>query len=497
MNEFIICLIKYTSIFICMLYAYTRLLRIKLKAWDLFDIPLFTALSAVLYFVTLYIRILVPMGFFIFGTVFLCLRFRKPIYESIAVGTISLGLSIVLYFLSFVVAMPISLSFDIIKIESIRVIFAELIVSIIQITVIVILFSIKRFKCGINPKSKNATFDILLYLSVVCIFTMMLLYAEDVKQYMLKIVLLVIMLCGLLLIVWWRRHITYNYREAVKQRYVNRMEDTIEEYKLNSAENDLQVAVYAKLFHYLNKAMPHCALLAESAATKTGDADACAARDLLHRILREMNLANEKCSLKNIPQTGVKVIDAPIIQLFTAAERKNFNASADISANVESWFTVRKLHKDDIHILLSYLCDNAVISALGLPAAKVRLELGATKRFEPLIRIYDSGEQFDEKVLSRLGLEQITTRAYVGGSGIGLFTAFEILAKYGASFTLDEAPKISGFSKVIEIAFDGCNSITVRTMRESATDACVARRGIIVERIESEEEETLRDGTNG
>ena len=27
---------------------------------------------------------------------------------------------------------------------------------------------------------------------------------------------------------------------------------------------------------------------------------------------------------------------------------------------------------------------------------------------------------------------------------IGLFTAFEILAKYGASFTLDEAPKISG-----------------------------------------------------
>lgn len=255
--------------------------------------------------------------------------------------------------------------------------------------------------------------------------------------------------------------------------------------------------MYAKLFHYLNKAMPHCALLAESAATKTGDADACAARDLLHRILREMNLANEKCSLKNIPQTGVKVIDAPIIQLFTAAERKNFNASADISANVESWFTVRKLHKDDIHILLSYLCDNAVISALGLPDAKVRLELGATKRFEPLIRIYDSGEQFDEKVLSRLGLEQITTRAYVGGSGIGLFTAFEILAKYGASFTLDEAPKISGFSKVIEIAFDGCNSITVRTMRESATDACVARRGIIVERIESEEEETLRDGTNG
>ncbi len=497
MNEFIICLIKYTSIFMCMLYAYTRLLRIKLKAWDLFDIPLFTALSAVLYFVTVYIKVLVPIGLLIFGLIFLFLRFRKTFYETVTIGTISSGLSIVMYILSFLISIPINMLFNFVNNANLKIFGAQLVVSMVLIVGTFLLFKVKRLQSGVNPKGETATFEILLFFSVGSIFTLMIVYTKNATQSVYETVLLVITLFGLLLFLWWRRHITYNYREAVKQRYVNRMEDTIEEYKLNSAENDLQVAVYAKLFHYLNKAMPHCALLAESAATKTGDADACAARDLLHRILREMNLANEKCSLKNIPQTGVKVIDAPIIQLFTAAERKNFNASADISANVESWFTVRKLHKDDIHILLSYLCDNAVISALGLPDAKVRLELGATKRFEPLIRIYDSGEQFDEKVLSRLGLEQITTHAYIGGSGIGLFTAFEILAKYGASFTLDEAPKISGFSKVIEIAFDGCNSITVRTMRESAIDACVARRGIIVERIESEEEETLRDGTNG
>lgn len=497
MNEFIICLIKYTSIFMCMLYAYTRLLRIKLKAWDLFDIPLFTALSAVLYFVTVYLKVLVPIGLLIFGLIFLFLRFRKTFYETVTIGTISSGLSIVMYILSFLISIPINMLFNFVNNANLKIFGAQLVVSMVLIVGTFLLFKVKRLQSGVNPKGETATFEILLFFSVGSIFTLMIVYTKNATQSVYETVLLVITLFGLLLFLWWRRHITYNYREAVKQRYVNRMEDTIEEYKLNSAENDLQVAVYAKLFHYLNKAMPHCALLAESAATKTGDADACAARDLLHRILREMNLANEKCSLKNIPQTGVKVIDAPIIQLFTAAERKNFNASADISANVESWFTVRKLHKDDIHILLSYLCDNAVISALGLPDAKVRLELGATKRFEPLIRIYDSGEQFDEKVLSRLGLEQITTRAYVGGSGIGLFTAFEILAKYGASFTLDEAPKISGFSKVIEIAFDGCNSITVRTMRESAIDACVAHRGIIVERIESEEEETLRDGTNG
>ena len=112
MNEFIICLIKYTSIFMCMLYAYTRLLRIKLKAWDLFDIPLFTALSAVLYFVTVYIKVLVPIGLLIFGLIFLFLRFRKTFYETVTIGTISSGLSIVMYILSFLISIPINMLFN-------------------------------------------------------------------------------------------------------------------------------------------------------------------------------------------------------------------------------------------------------------------------------------------------------------------------------------------------------------------------------------------------
>lgn len=496
MNEFILSLIKYTPFFICILYAYAKLLRIKLKAWDLFGIPLFIALSAVLHFVKIYIKILVPIGLLIFAIVFLVLRFRKTFYETVTVSSISLGLAIVMYVLSFIIAIPITLLFNLTNNENLKMILAQLVVSIIQVAGTFLLFKIKRLQSGINPKSKNATFDILLYLSVICIFTMMLLYAEEVKQYMLKVVFLVIALCGLLLILWWRRHITYNYREAVKQQNLNFMEDTIEEYKLNSAENDLQVALYAKLFHYLNKAVPDCTLLAEIAAEQTDCEEARAVRDILRRISREMKIANEKCSMQNIPQTGVKLIDAPVIRLFTAAECKNFNASADISADVESWFTEGRLQKEDIHILLSYLLDNAKISALGSPNAKVRVEFSATASKKPLIRIYDSGEQFDEKVLEKLGLEQVTTRAGVGGSGIGLFTVFEILAKYGASFTLDEAPQNFGFTKLIEIAFDGRHSVTVRTFRESVVAACAARKEINVELIGSDGE-ALRDGTNG
>ncbi|MBD5086497.1 MAG: hypothetical protein HDT32_03965 [Clostridiales bacterium] len=349
------------------------------------------------------------------------------------------------------------------------------------------MFKIKRLQSGINPKSKNATFDILLYVSVICIFTMTLLYAKEVQQnYWERVVILVIALGGLVFIVWWRKHIKYTYLEAIEQQNFKRLENSFEEYKLSTAENELQLAVYSRLFHYLNKVLPACAYLTEGVAEQTGSADACAARDMLQGVLRKMNLANEKCSLRNIPQTGVSEIDVPIIQLFTAAERKNLKVSAVTSADVKSWFLDDKIQKGDIHILLSYLCDNATISALGSPNAKVRVELSATANKKPFICIYDSGEQFDEEVIAKLGVEQVTTRAGVGGSGIGLFTVFEILEKYGASFTLDETPRILGFKKSIKIAFDGRRSFIVRTFRESVVEVCAARKGITVELIDLE-----------
>ncbi len=268
MIEFIICLIKYTSIFLVSLYAYTRLMQIKLKVWDLFDILIFAALSAILYFVTVYVKTLVPIGLLLFCIAFLFLRFRKTFYETVTVSSISLGLAILSLLLSFFITIPITVHVNFIKNENLQVVLAQIINSLVQVIGIFLLFKIKRFQSGIEPKRKNATFDILLYLSVICIFTLTLVYAEEVKEYMLKVVLLVIALSGLLLIVWWRRHITYNYREAVNRQNVNRMEDTIEEIKLNSVETDLQVAVYSKLFHFLNKAVPDCAYLAEIAAEK-------------------------------------------------------------------------------------------------------------------------------------------------------------------------------------------------------------------------------------
>ena len=477
MNEFILSLFKYTSILICVLYTYTKLSRLKLKVLDLSAIPLFIALSAVLHFATLHIKILVPAGILLFVTVFLYLRFKRPVSETVTVSIIAFAISIAIYVFVFTLSAPVTAMCEFIKNDDVSIILANSIISVLQILAPFLLFKIKRFRSGVDPNGDTATFEILLFSGICCIISMTLFYTD---QSLYEIVLIASVVCSLLLILRWRRHITYNYREAMKRRKVKNLEEEIAECELRSAENKLQVTSYSKTFHYLNKSIPHCTNLADKLADDTGCEDACALRNMLHRVSAEINVTNEKCSFMNIPLTGVRVIDMPVYELYTLAETKNIKVSADVSADVKSWFSDDGLDTGDIHILLSYLCDNAVHSALGLPNPRVRIEFTKTPDNAPVIRIYDSGKQFDEKVLAKLGSEIITTRAGSGGSGIGLFTVFGILAKYNASFFLDETSRIFGFNKFLEITFDNLHSVTLRTSRFSVVNACSHRADIKV-----------------
>lgn len=472
------------------MYAYAKLLRLKLTVRDAFAVPLFAAFSAAMHIVKIYIKLFVPIALLIFGIAYVYLRFRKPFYETVTVSTIVLGITIVMFVLGMFLDVPVAMDLFFLKTTTLKNIVTQFTISSIQLIGVFLLFKIKRFQSGIEPKGEAATFEILLYCSEACIFTMMLFYTT---QPLYHIILLVLTVCGLLLILWWRRHITYNYREAVKRRNVEYLEEKIAEYEVNSAAGNLQLAVYSRQFHYLNKAIPACAYLAERAAADTGDKNACGVYDLLQKIMSEMNIANEKCSFENIPQTGVKAVDASIYKLYAAAENRRLKVSAVISADVGAWFGEENIDKHDIHILLDYLCDNAVISACGSFDARVRLELGATQENKPRILVYDSGKQFDAEVIAKLGKERVTARAGVGGSGIGLFTVFEIAAKYGASFLLDEGQSF-GFTKCIEIAFDGKGLFTVRTPRRCVAAACSERGDIIIEKTD---EEILRDGTDG
>ena len=491
MNEFILSLFKYTSILICVLYTYAKLLRLKLKVLDLSAIPLFIALSAVLHFATVHIKILVPTGILLFVTVFLYLRFKRPVSETVTVSIIAFAVSIAIYVFVFTLSAPVTATCEFIKNDDVSIILANSIISVLQILAPFLLFKIRRFRSGVDPNGDTATFEILLFSGICCIIAMTLFYTD---QSLYEIVLLASVVCSLLLILRWRRHITYNYREAMKRRKVKNLEEEIAECELRSAENKLQVSSYSKTFHYLNKSIPHCTNLADKLADDTGCEDACALRNMLHRVSAEINVTNEKCSFMNIPLTGVRVIDMPVYELYTLAETKNIKVSADVSADVKSWFSDDGLDTVDIHILLSYLCDNAVHSALGLPNPRVRIEFTRTPDNAPVIRIYDSGKQFDEKVLAKLGSEIITTRAGSGGSGIGLFTVFGILEKYNASFFLDETSRIFGFNKFLEITFDNLRSVTLRTSRFSVVNACSHRADI---KVLLPDASARRDGTEG
>ena len=129
MNEFILSLIKYATIFTCMAYAYIKLLRIKPNAWDLLDLPAVFALTFVLSLTAVFVKLLVPLSFLLLGSAFLFLRYRKPFYVTITVSAIALGISIVIFNLAMMTVYPIASAFYFVENQNLKIILVQLCVS--------------------------------------------------------------------------------------------------------------------------------------------------------------------------------------------------------------------------------------------------------------------------------------------------------------------------------------------------------------------------------
>ena len=83
-----------------------------------------------------------------------------------------------------------------------------------------------------------------------------------------------------------------------------------------------------------------------------------------------------------------------------------------------------------------------------------------------IIEIADNGNPFEANVLVNYGLEQLTTHADTGGSGIGLMDIWKIKEKYGTSLHITEYEKDAPYTKKIALIFNKKNRYTISTTRK-------------------------------
>ena len=169
-----------------------------------------------------------------------------------------------------------------------------------------------------------------------------------------------------------------------------------------------------------------------------------------------------------LPKTGIENIDDILEYMQSECTKNNINFELQLNGDIFSMVTT-VINKEKLEILLADHIKNAIIAINSSENINksILVRLGLINNIYS-IYFYDSGIEFDEKVLSSLGKEQITTHKDIGGTGCGFLNTFDTLKEFNASLEINEisAPCKDNYTKTIVIKFDGKNDFTINSYKK-------------------------------
>lgn len=340
---------------------------------------------------------------------------------------------------------------------------------------VMVLFKIKRFSKGFAfLHSVRASYIDVVICMLILVFYSIACTNND-NNYVIFESIIIIIFLAVLLFIWWKKNITSIYQERqhtkeleYAQALIKSKEEKIEKLKTN---NDALAAI----IHKDNKLIP-----ALQKAVKESVNERSSLADNLQQLRSERNMAiDEYTSItEHFKKTGIFLIDSMLEYMYQKAEAEGCEFSICIKEPFDE-IIEKYISEKDLCTLLADLCENAIIAVRKQDRknVKVTTEKSENNIFE--IIFSDSGAQFDENVLLKLGNEKITSHINDGGSGIGMMTTFKILKKSNASIEITEFMKDEIFSKNISIIFDSKGEYRINSIRKVMLEQDTKRRDIV------------------
>jgi len=481
MINLIFTIIRYFILYLCCFFGYIKLANIRFRLLDLICIPVALILATGFYYATKDMSILIPLLFVITSLLYFIIRYQKPLSNVFTFGTIACGFAI------FAMVIPSLASF---LINLIIVFFVKdkytistvlfIVLTLLQMLIIFALYKSKRLQSTFTNKNKNYI-DLFLLLSVTAIFLLTLLYARDIKLSAKNISIIFITFFGLILIVWWRKVITSNYKSLVTEKEAKQNKKALKELKSVNEELTAQNERLSKVIHRDNKLIP-AMLLAVKRVIYEGQSENAGEIYAQLQALAEGRsdlIEDYKSDRDPLPQTGNASIDSVLTLVSAAAKRKGINFKLDCNPEAVALLSAAGKSVTDLDTIIADLCENAVHAVQSAIDPHICVVLEVSDGDIPRLCFYDNGAHFDPEVIKNFGVARFTTRKTEGGSGIGLFTLFEILKKYNASFCLDETPH-NNYTKCVKITFDGLGEYSVKSVRKEVTAVLNSRKDFFV-----------------
>ncbi len=335
-------------------------------------------------------------------------------------------------------------------------------------------FLFKRFKKGMRFLYQTFIINSGLLISLITLtyFTFARL-REFPGDSIAFLQLLSIFLLGFLLLFWWKNQITKSYIEKLRKAELESLRQELTEKNHEIEKLRENNDALAHIIHRDNKLIPSmehavCEFLDNKDSlsvdelAKKGEA---LAKELTEMAASRTGILYDyQAHGQHIPITGVCSVDA----LLSYMQKKAFSAGitfqVGISADLTA-FTTSVVTPEDLSHLLSDLIENAIHAVKDCPDRNIQLHIHNISG-NYTVEISDTGVPFPIEILQGYGIEQQTSHADDGGSGIGLMDIWNLKKKYRASMHIQEFDASSDtWCKKISVIFDSKNHYLIQTYR--------------------------------
>lgn len=311
--------------------------------------------------------------------------------------------------------------------------------------------------------------------TLTCLLALVILTLERTssqKYYQMRLFrLIMIFVCLILILYWWRTQITKTYREKLRllemktlraakvenEAYISRLE--AENKRLGTIihkDNRIVNAMADSVCDYLSTA--------SGSDLETLHSKGLSLSDEINSIktYRQELLCEGSLVQTSIPQTNLAGVDAIITFMLKEASTHGITLQFHFDKEVFSSKHFTASEMDLVH-LLSDLLQNAIIATRHAGGKTIELSLQSLKG-TPAISVSDSGIPFEIDTYMKLGVSEASTHLEEGGTGIGLIDIWSFKKKYRASLVIEELDD-SICTKRLSLLFDGKNKYLIVSNR--------------------------------
>lgn len=456
--------IRTVVIIICTYYVFRKIINVKIidmKATTKFMIIISILIIA---FITCFIRFKVKKYYGILIELLLisivnCFVYKREIYYSFLLTIISFGINYSIYMLSVIIAFIPNAIF---KIQND---YIGLLIILVNYTLLIYrIFKLKRLKYGIsllNGKLQDSYISYLFFNLCIIILAFAIVLQEipvlGVRKVGLGLMLLIIV-------------IFITIKESIKLYYKqNLLIKDLESTKKELSEKNEELAKLEKEnleFSKTSHSLAHRQKVLEYKLNKLINGDKAIPQDTTKEELKKEleDISKDiykKPSDIEIEKTGIDKIDNMLEYMKSECDKNNIEFNLQIIGNIH-YMVNHFISENDLEILLADHIKDAII-AIQHSTNKNRsilVKIGKIQKYYG-IYIYDSGVEFTDEVLNKLGKEPITTHKDSGGTGMGFMNTFDTLKRYNASLNIIkiDKPSLDNYTKSVEILFDSKNEI--------------------------------------